>query len=636
MIVVFGVVSCTNGGNKKSAASGPSSHIGAVSEVAVAPYTEISMKAQAQRVPILMYHDLVKEDKTVYFDVTRREFADQMQWISDQKITPITLDQLYRHLTTGAAVPEKSIVITFDDNYQGFHDFALPILEAFKFPAAMFVHTKYVGDKSGKHPKMDWPTLKELVKNPLITIGSHTVTHPADITLLSPEDQTKELKDSKEVLEKQLGKPMDYLAYPDGKNDKIVQAKASECGYKMAFTMENTPAEESPSIMAVGRYIQSRLEKAWDDRETSLRGGALAIFRTPIKDAPVVFEEGQFRKTKLALVLGGMPETELSPSREGVLDFIHRTPGTVAGINGGFFAMAAIASTDNQMVGPCKTHDVATFYPDKFPEIWHKLRNRPLVVWGPTEFAIVAFQPETANTDAAFKDFMPDYTDTFLAGVWLIHNGIPQSKEDMDTFGSKDIQDPRRRAFLGIDRDGHIVLGASTESASSQMLAEAAASAGVQEAVLLDSGFSTSLVYGEDVKASGHSTNAIPSRPVPHAIVLRGTLDARTAALGVSTFKPTPDEPEPKSRHRHRKRKEPADESPNEATAAPPDSTSSTTDQPPTIPPTVPTTTPPATTGGDPPVKKKDVSNYLHRMQPALSTGLLGGNLKSISGFISN
>jgi len=554
MVTGLLLTSCTGG--KKPLVTKPdtSSHTASFTETAPPPYYEISMRCQGQRVPILMYHDAVKEDKDVYFDVTQKEFEDQMKWIQDNGITPISLDQLYAHLTTGASVPEKSIVITFDDNYQGYYDIALPILEKYKYPSAMFVHTKFVGDKKGHHPKMSWDTLKELVKNPLVTIGSHTVSHPDDITTLSPFDQVKELSNSKLELEKQLGKKIDYLAYPDGKHDPVVQNNASQSGYKMAFTMENIPSEESPSIMAVGRYIQSKIEQSWADRERSLDGGALAVFKTNITDAPVTYTEGEFGKTKLALVIGGIPESLMSPTREGVVDFIHRTPGTVAGINGGFFAMAAIASTDNQMVGPCRTHDYGTFYPDKFPQIWKKLRNRPLLIWGPHQIAIVPFEPETANTEEAFRNLMPDFTDCFLAGVWLVHNGVARSKEDMNTFGSKDIQDPRRRAFIGIDAQGHIVLGASTESASSAKVAEAAALAGVQEAVLLDSGFSTSLVYGEDVKASGHSTNSIPSRPVPHAIVLRGTLDPATAALGKSTFVPKPDEPDKPRKHKKKKK----------------------------------------------------------------------------------
>ncbi|MFX8797768.1 phosphodiester glycosidase family protein, partial [Acinetobacter baumannii] len=77
--------------------------------------------------------------------------------------------------------------------------------------------------------------------------------------------------------------------------------------------------------------------------------------------------------------------------------------------------------------------------------------------------------------------------------------------------------DPRRRAFFGVAADGTIVLGASLGSVGSDRLADAAAAAGVQEAVMMDSGFSTSLVYGDKVIASGHSTPTEPSRPVPHA-----------------------------------------------------------------------------------------------------------------------
>ncbi len=562
--------------------SSPNSHVGTITDIGSKPeppklYTEISLKAQGQRVPVIMYHDVLKE-KSVWFDTTADEFEEQMSLLSKQGYTPISLDQLYKHLTTGEVVPDKSIVLTFDDNYQGFYDNALPILEKYKFPAAMFVHTKFVGEKSGKHPKMDWTELKALVKGSLITIGSHTISHPDDITQLSQPEQEKELTESKATLEKELGKPMPYLAYPDGKNDKLVQANARAAGYTMAFTMVNTPAEESPNIMSVGRYIQTKFQKALDERDDAVRGGAFAVYRGQIHDAPITYKEGTFAGTKLSLVIGGIPQSLLSPAREGVLDFIHRTPGAVAGINGGFFAMAAINSSDNQMVGPCKTHDAPTLVPDTAEERWVKLHNRPVIIWGPREMAIVPFEPGSVNTDEAFKDLMPDYTDTFLAGVWLVHAGVARTADDMEMFASKDIQDPRRRAFIGIDAEGHIVLGACTESASSEKLATAAAAAGVQEAVLLDSGFSTSLVYGEDVKASGHSTNLIPSRPVPHAIVLLGKLDPTTAALGVSTFKPGPAPDEQPKRRRRRHRKVEPDE--NAPTAPAPDPATPPTDPP--------------------------------------------------------
>src|SRR6185312_12184670 len=230
------------------------------------------------------------------------------------------------------------------------------------------------------------------------------VTHPADITTLSVADQTRELRDSKATLEKELGKPIDYLAYPDGKNDPTVQQIAKAEGYKMAFTMANGPAEESPNILCVNRYIENRLEKSFEDCDEALRGGAPGVFVGSIQSAPVSYREGDFAGVKLGIVTGGTPETILSDKRESVRDFIHRTPGTVAGINGGFFAMAAIHSTDNRMVGAVKTSDMPSLVPDDSPERWVKLHNRPLVIWGPTQLAIVPYQPSQMRTDAQFKD----------------------------------------------------------------------------------------------------------------------------------------------------------------------------------------------------------------------------------------
>jgi peptidoglycan/xylan/chitin deacetylase (PgdA/CDA1 family) len=570
---------------------------------------DISLACQGQRIPVIMYHDVIPErgPGSVWFDATTDEFEEQMKWIKDHGATPISLQDLYDHLTKGKEVPDGSIVITFDDNYQGFYDHAVPILRKYQYPAAMFVHTGYVGDKEHGRPKMTWDELKELSKDPLFTIESHTVTHPADITKLSPEDQEKELNDSKAALEQHLGKSIDFLAYPDGNNNSLTQSLAKAAGYKMAFSTHNQPAEESPNILCVGRYVQTKMDKAWDDRDLALRGGVLGVFRHVITSGPVSFQEQAFGGINLALVTGGTPMSLLSDTRETVLDFLHRTPGAVAGINGGFFAMAAIASTDNRMVGPCKTGDQPAVTPDTEQSRWMKLRNRPIVMWGPSDFAIVPYIPEQTVDPDTFKTFMPDVSDVFLAGVWLVHNGLARSEDDMNVFASKDIQDPRRRAFMGIMPDGRMVIGASTESVPSSKLAEGIAAAGIQEAVLLDSGFSTSLVYGEKVMASGHSTPDKPSRPVPHAILLKGDLDPNSTAAALAA-KPATDPivAEAALTHRHRRRRKKDNPDVTALPSGPPDTSPPTTGPPDTAPPTTgpPDTSPP--TDGPPNIKPPD------------------------------
>jgi hypothetical protein len=162
---------------------------------------------------------------------------------------------------------------------------------------------------------------------------------------------------------------------------------------------------------------------------------------------------------------------------------------------------------------------------------WEKLRNRPVVLWSKDEIAFVPFQPETMQTDAPFKDYMPEVQNVFMGGALLVRNGVPMDRKQLMIFGSRDVMDARRRAALGVTMDGQIVCAATRESATSAQFATALAEAGVNNAVLLDSGFSTSLVFGEKIIASGHSTASEPSRPVPHAILLRGTLDPASQEL---------------------------------------------------------------------------------------------------------
>lgn len=174
------------------------------------------------------------------------------------------------------------------------------------------------------------------------------------------------------------------------------------------------------------------------------------------------------------------------------------------------------------------------------------------MMWGPSGLAILPFQAETMRTDAAFRDFMPDVTDVFMGGVWLVHAGVARERDDMNVYGASDIQDARRRAAIGVDASGNMVYAASKGSVSSAKFAKALAAAGVLEAILLDSGFSTSLVFDTSILASGHSTASTPSRPVPHAIVIRGTLDPVSQDLAKANELKQVAESAPKKRRRRR------------------------------------------------------------------------------------
>lgn len=497
-----------------------------VAPASVEKFREINFRAQTGRVLVLMYHDAVEKrlPETLFYDVSADEFRDQMRFLKANGANVIDLDTLYRHLVDGAPVPPRSVVLTFDDNYQGVNDHCAPILKEFGFPFAVFVHTGFVGNTTVGRPKMTWDTLKTLVKDFDATVASHTVTHPQDISKLPAGEIYDELKESRIAIQQNLGIETPYLTWPGGNFDPFTLSVAESVGYRMAFAMESGLAEHSPGILQIRRYPFNKFKEGWDALLKEEAGGwgfaeAMLDF-----DRPVSLEEVLVDETRsVVAITGGKPKSVLIHGRQQVGDLIQQFGG-VAGINGGFFADASIKSEKSQMLGPCVPENTGMFldsYP--IPNV-EKLANRPLVMWDAERLCFVPYVHATMNEEYRLRQFMPDLTNAFLAGAWLVRDGRAFSKDQILAHGSTDAMEVRPRSFMGVRADGAMVLGASKNAIDSARLAEAAVALGCVHAVLLDSGYSTSLVFNQEVQASGHRTRDVKSRPIPHAIIVLGEL----------------------------------------------------------------------------------------------------------------
>jgi len=464
------------------------------------------------RVIVLMYHDAVpqRDKNSVWFDTTPAEFAADLAFLRSNGAHFITLDQLHHHLTLGTPLPNNPVALTFDDGYRGFYTYIYPVLKRERTPAAMFPHTDYVGTTNDR-PKMTWDELRRLDREGLITIGSHTLSHPADLSKLPGEVQRRELLESKWVLERELGHPIAYVTYPNGKGDVVTWKIAREVGYSMGFMEEWQLAGDSPDMLSIGRYIQTQLRRAWRDLQGT-EDARTGYLERPLKDSPVRLEY----HGALALIRGGRAQSRLSPYREGVTDFIAQS-GAVAGINGTFFADPYLKSLDNTIIGPVMAAPYNRYVPERNPYLLPRIVERPLVLWNAKRIAFMPFKLDMNRLETVHA-LMPDFTDAFVGGAWIVHKG--KSAWPFKNPPS-DHTDRRPRVFFGL-ADGEPVLGASLRNVSTAELAGMAAAAGVEEAVLLDSGYSTSLVYGKRLIAVGKAWEKVPSRPVPHAIVLLG------------------------------------------------------------------------------------------------------------------
>jgi len=196
-------------------------------------------------VPVLMYHFIDTPERAVLEKnvVSVQSFKRQMDFLDRFGYHVISLEDYYLMLAGKRKPSPKEVVITFDDGNYTFKDHALAILEKHQFPVTVFVVSGNA--QYQKHGSMDNPTIKKISESPLVTIGSHSRTHP----VLAELDEAKlrtEILGSKEDLEKLIQKPVLYFAYPSGVLNALVLDIVKASGYRLAFTTSRKKLKKLP------------------------------------------------------------------------------------------------------------------------------------------------------------------------------------------------------------------------------------------------------------------------------------------------------------------------------------------------------------------------------------------------------
>ena len=198
------------------------------------------------RLPVLMYHHVGKSKGGPFPELTIEpiQFAQQMQWLDENGYAPITAADWLHWCNSGARLPAKPILITFDDAYDDLVRYAFPVLQEHKFPATVFVPTAYAGrsniwdQRKGSAPIeiMTASTISEWAGKG-IEFGAHSRTHPA-LDNIDPVALEDELAGSREDLEKIIDAPVVSFAYPYGNHNCKVR-EATGRSFRLAFTTED-------------------------------------------------------------------------------------------------------------------------------------------------------------------------------------------------------------------------------------------------------------------------------------------------------------------------------------------------------------------------------------------------------------
>jgi peptidoglycan/xylan/chitin deacetylase (PgdA/CDA1 family) len=225
-----------------------------------------------ESVPILMYHDVSPHAPRSFgkYTVSPRDFAGQMGVLAWAGYTPIGLDALVASRTDGAGLPEKPIVITFDDGFASCVEHAVPVLQRHGFTAVFFLVAGLMGgcsewlrrERGLAIPMMSWSTARVLLEAGF-TFGAHTVSHPR-LATLSDRATRHELRASRAAIEDRLATRVSHLAYPFGSYDERVREITRELGFRSACSVRIGLSRADDDLFALHRVPVSGTDSLVD------------------------------------------------------------------------------------------------------------------------------------------------------------------------------------------------------------------------------------------------------------------------------------------------------------------------------------------------------------------------------------
>jgi peptidoglycan/xylan/chitin deacetylase (PgdA/CDA1 family) len=207
------------------------------SEVIVSEPTPTPVVPDRVRVPILMYHyvselppgaDRLRRDLTV----SPENFRAQLQYLADAGHHPITLADLYLCLMQGYPLPDKPVVLTFDDGYRDAYEVVFPLLLDYGFPGTFFVLATPAHYESPDY--LTWAQMKEM-SDAGMAIEGHGRDH-VDLRGRSNDFLVYQILGIREAIHYHTGRLPRFFAYPSGQYDANVVAVLKSAGYWGAVT----------------------------------------------------------------------------------------------------------------------------------------------------------------------------------------------------------------------------------------------------------------------------------------------------------------------------------------------------------------------------------------------------------------
>lgn len=220
------------------------------------PVANVAVIMARKEVPVLCYHQI--RNRAAGDSRSAREiivpvelFKAQLKILADSGYHTILPDQLYSYLTTGAPLPPKPFMLTFDDTDDDQYNIAWPEMKKYGFKGAYFIMTV-----SLNRPKyMTREQVKQLSDEGNM-IESHTWDHHMFTQYKTPQDWETQVGKPKKQIEDITAKAADYFAYPYGLWNEAGIPELKKRGIKAAFILSTKRDPDEP-LYTIRRMIAS-------------------------------------------------------------------------------------------------------------------------------------------------------------------------------------------------------------------------------------------------------------------------------------------------------------------------------------------------------------------------------------------
>jgi len=231
-------------------------------------------------VTVLTYHDIVDNPKKDKYAVSVTSFRQQLEYIKANGYRPIRLQDYQRAVNKHLALPDKAVLLTFDDGLVSYRDTVVPLLKQYGYPSMLSIVSSWT-DGQGTPEEyrgklLGWAQLKTLARDPLVEIVSHS--HALHRWVISSPQQTyapsaitrvyqvqqhsyeteqafqqrirNDLVRARERFRKELGFEPTALTWPYGEYDQVTMGIARKVGFRYQLTLDEGQASrlELPNV----------------------------------------------------------------------------------------------------------------------------------------------------------------------------------------------------------------------------------------------------------------------------------------------------------------------------------------------------------------------------------------------------